>query len=64
MRIKITCTQAEFAQLVRKCECVNNGYSTSCAGCVLEMVCQERGDQARIEHIVDIVLDEGGAVNG
>lgn len=64
MDIKIKCTAAEFASLVRKCERVNSGYSAICSSCVLDEICQERGDQARIEHIVSVDLVEDGAADG
>ena len=64
MDIKIKCTAAEFASLVRKCERVNGGYSSSCSSCVLSDICQERGDQALIEHIVSVELVEDGAADG
>lgn len=61
MDIKIKCTQQEFASLVRKCERVNSGYCAACSNCVLDELCRERGDQARIEHVVSVDLVEGGA---
>lgn len=64
MDIKIKCTAAEFASLVRKCERVNSDYGAHCSSCILDELCQERGDQARIEHIVAVDLVEGGAADG
>lgn len=64
MDIKIKCSAVEFAALVRKCERINNGYGSSCSGCVFDELCQERGDAARIEHIISVDLVEGGAADG
>lgn len=64
MDIKIKCSQQEFASLVRKCESVNSGYGQGCSNCVFGVLCQERGDQARIEHVVAVELVEGGAAHG
>ena len=64
MNIKIKCTAAEFASLVRKCERVNSGYGSACSNCVLDEICQERGDQARVEHVVSVELVEDGATDG
>lgn len=65
MEIKIRCTSVEFASLVRKCEGVaNSHYGSCCSQCVLDELCQERGDQARIEHVVSVDLDDGGACDG
>ena len=65
MNIKIKCTQQEFASLVRKCERIDGtGYGSGCSSCVLDELCQERGDQAHIEHIVSVELVEDGAADG
>lgn len=51
MKIKIECTQKEFAEIARGCmyskidDCEGN-----CYGCVFHLICQEESDQ----HIEDI----------
>lgn len=64
MRIKIECTQQEFAGLVRACERIYSGYSSSCSCCVLHGICTERDETASIEHVVEVALVEGGASDG
>lgn len=56
MKIKIECTQQEFASLVRTCDRVS-----SCSGCALYNVCSA---DTGIEGAVEVSLVEGGAADG
>lgn len=58
MKIKITCTQAEFAQLVRACAGADIG--DYCHACVLYGYCNNTG----IDNCAEIKIVEGGADNG
>ena len=58
MRIKITCTQIEFAQLLRACAAADIG--DYCHACVLYGACNNTG----IENCAEIKIVEDGAANG
>lgn len=62
MRIKIECTQQEFAGLVRECVCAEiGGY---CHSCLLSLEKDANDGCAGVERIAEIKIIEGGADNG
>ena len=61
MRINIECTAVEYASIVRTCERIKNSSYGSCTSCLLSELCAERGDQAGVEHVVSVNLDDDSA---
>lgn len=59
MDIKIKCTAAEFAALVR--DCLRCAMYESCNGCVFKKI---NGSCKGIEHLVSVELVEDGVADG
>lgn len=45
--MKITCTQKEFAQLIRACD--GEGNNLPCVGCLLEEICGDELPEDAVE---------------